>query len=293
MKTSLSQVPATSVRPLTEPQRRALISLLADEDPAVFATVRERLLDQGLVAADWLKPYLLSDHPLLRRRARDISDHLGRVAADAEFNAFILNHGEHFDLERGVFLLARTQYPQLNLAAYAALLDSFADDLRPRLAGVTDHFALLGTINDYLFKEKGFHGNEATYYAPDNSYLNKVVDLRTGNPISLCTVYLFVGRRLKLPVVGIGFPWHFMCRYQTPTCELYIDPFAQGRLLTKADCIKSLVQMAQGWADGFLAPSTPRRMLLRMCANLHQIYHGLDMTEEGARFHRYVVALAK
>jgi regulator of sirC expression with transglutaminase-like and TPR domain len=106
-------------------------------------------------------------------------------------------------------------------------------------------------------------------------------------------VYLCVSRRLQLPVVGIGMPGHFICRYQSPTDEIYIDAFHRGRLLTKADCVNYLVQSSYGFQEGLLSPATPRRVLLRMCANLHQIYLHLKLAEETCRVQRYVVALAK
>src|SRR6185436_10995576 len=52
---------------LSEKQRTALISLLADEDPAVYRTIRTRLLSYGKEVGQWLRPHLLSADPVLRR----------------------------------------------------------------------------------------------------------------------------------------------------------------------------------------------------------------------------------
>jgi regulator of sirC expression with transglutaminase-like and TPR domain len=120
-----------------------------------------------------------------------------------------------------------------------------------------------------------------------------VIDRRTGNPISLCMVYLFLARRLHLPVAGIGMPGHFLCRFQCPTDELYIDAFNRGKLLSRTDCVTYLVQTNYGFQEVLLAPATPRRILLRMCSNLHQIYLHLKLADETARLQRYIVALAK
>ena len=99
------------------------------------------------------------------------------------------------------------------------------------------HKEILTTINNYLFDELGFSGDEENYYDPQNSYLNRVVDRRKGNPINLSLLYLLLARRLKLPVAGIGLPGHFICRYQSTSDEIYIDAFHDGKFLTKADCI--------------------------------------------------------
>ena len=278
---------------LSESQRAALITLLGDEDAAVHQTVRAKLLSFGVQVVDWLRPCTLSNDPLLRRRALEIINFFGRQSADARFLSFCGSRGEDLPIEEGAWLLAQTRYPTINLAAYEALLDAFAAVLRTRLDFTADVEQIIGAINAYLFQELEFTPNEANYYDPENSFLNRVMDERTGNPISLCTIYLLLARRLKLPVTGIGLPGHFVCRYQTSTTEIYIDAFNRGKLLTKADCIKYLLHTHHGLEEGYLVPVTPRRMLLRMCANLHQIYLHNEQAEETARFQRYLVALAK
>jgi regulator of sirC expression with transglutaminase-like and TPR domain len=278
---------------LSQNQRMALVSLLADEDPAVYRTVREKLISCGPPAADWLRPHTMSNDPALRRRARQIVLHFDRQAADDHFLAFCLRHGEEFDLEQAAWLLAQTQYPLINVEAYQALLDGYANELRGRLGSTAEPEATLTVINQYLFGELGFVGNEENYYDPENSYLNRVMDERTGNPVSLCLLYLLLARRLLLPVAGIGLPGHFICRYQSSAVEIYLDPFNRGRFLTKADCVQHLVNANCSVRDDYLAPVSPRRLLLRICSNLHQIYQRLELAIEAMRFQRYLVALAR
>ncbi len=272
---------------LTERQRTALISLLVDDDPAIYKIVRSKILSFGQVACEWLQPQMLSSDPLMRRRALEIVHHLARKGCDEKFLDFCLHNGEEFDLELASGLLAQTQYPDANAEAYQALYDSWAAELRTRIEFI------LGVINQYLFDTLSFAGNEQFAENPENCYLNRVVDRRTGNPISLCAIYLFIARRLKLPVTGIGLPGHFICRFQSTTKELYIDAFRRGRFWTKADCVKHLLHTNHSLQDGYLSPVSSRRMLLRMCANLHQTYSNLEMTEEAGRMQRYLVALAK
>ena len=289
-----SSVATEKPQNLSESQRTALIKLLPDEDPAVYHLVREKILSYGQTASAWVRPHVLSSDPILRRRAQEIIDYLARQSADNRFLAFCLSqHGEDLDVEQGSWLLSQTRYPDINVAAYQALFDSYAGDLREKIDFGAKPEQILATINHYLFSELGFHGNEQNYYEPENSYLNRVIDRRTGNPISLCMVYLFLSRRLHLPVTGIGMPGHFLCRFQCSTDELYIDAFNRGKLLSRADCVKYLVQTNYGFQEGLLSPATPRRILLRMCSNLHQIYLHLKLAEETARLQRYIVALAK
>jgi regulator of sirC expression with transglutaminase-like and TPR domain len=204
-----------------------------------------------------------------------------------------LNQGEDFDLEQGTLLLARTQYPEINLEAYSALLDHLAGELRDRLDLSGDPVQILSVMADYLFAEKGFTGDETNFHNPENSYLNRVLDRRKGSHISLSVVYLLLARRLRLPVTGIGLPGHFVCRYQSSRQEVYIDPFRKGRLLSKADCVKYVAQLRHPFEESCLAPMSSRRILLKICVNLHQIYTHLKSPAHSERLQRYLVALAK
>ena len=277
-----------------EAEKKALLNLLADEDAGVYQAIRAKILSYGFSATRWLQTATLSSDPVLRRRAIEIVQFLSRQAADNRFLAFCLTQGEELDVEEGSLLLAQTQFPDINSLAYQALFDSYAADLKEQIDPAARAEQVIAVINHYLFEELGYRGNEDNYYDPENSYLNRVVDRRTGNPISLCSIYLCLARRLKLPVVGIGMPGHFLCRYQNASEEaLFIDAFNRGKLLTKADCVKYLVHTRDGFKDSYLAPVSGRRTLLRMCSNLHQIYSQLSLSDEVARYQRYIVALAK
>jgi regulator of sirC expression with transglutaminase-like and TPR domain len=284
---------AKTARKLEEKQRQALISLLADEDSKVYRTVRETLLSYGPSCLEWLQEHTLSNDPVLRRRAKEIMEHFARVDADTQFLAFCLNQGEDFDLEHGVLLLSRTQYPMINMDGYSAILDDYSGELRERLDLNGPGDQILRVINDYIFRELKFTGDEQNFYDPQNSYFNCVMDRRVGNPISLSLLYLLLSRRLRLPMVGIGLPGHFLCRYQTSRSELYVDAFHGGRLLAKADCVKHVINLRQRFDESCLAPVSARRILLRICAQLHQIYTQQKAPVQIERLQRYLVALAK
>jgi regulator of sirC expression with transglutaminase-like and TPR domain len=288
---SVSQ--AKPSRKLEDKQRQALISLLADDDAKVYRTVRETLLSFGPGCSEWMREHTLSNDPILRRRATEIVQHFGRLDADTQFLAFCLNQGEDFDLEKGVLLLSRTQYPSINIEGYSAILDDYAGELRERLdlSAPADH--ILRIITDYLFQELKYTGDSQNFYDPENSYFNCVLDRRIGNQITLSLVFLLVARRLRLPVVGIGLPGHFLCRYQSSRSELYVDALHGGRLLAKADCVKRVIELRQRFDESCLAPVSSRRILLRICASLHQIYTQQKSPVQIERLQRYLVALAK
>lgn len=290
MKQPAASSPGTE---LSQSEQSALINLLADDDASVFDAVRKKIISCGPRACDWLRPQLLSGDPVLRRHAHELVRHFDLQRADDDFLSFCLKHGEEFDLESAAWFLARTTYPEINVEAYQAILDDYATELSTRILPSAGARELLSKLNKYLFRDLGFAGNETNYYEPENSYLNRVLDRRTGNPINLSLFYLLIARRLQLPVVGIGLPGHFICRYQSSSEELYVDPFNRGQILTKADCIQYLQRGNYSLSDDFLGPVSARRMFMRICSNLHQIYSELGQGEGVMRFQRYLVALAR
>ncbi len=288
------QSPRTALAPQPDPKIwRALISLLDDDSEEIAQTIREKILSYGNAARPWLERESLHSDPLIRRRVRALLTHLHRGEADERFIQFCKHHGEEFDLELGIWLIAQTRFPDINLEAYRALLDDWAGRLREALRPYRKGESQIAVMNEFLFADLGFRGNEQNHYDPENSYLNRVIDQRTGNPISLCLIFMLLGRRLEMPIAGIGFPGHFLCRYQTSQEEHYIDAFNRGKLFTKTQCMQYLKRNGLGVREGYLVPISARRVLLRICANLHQVYLQLSENDEAARVQRYLVALAK
>ena len=282
----------TSRRPSAS-EWAALLNLLSDDDNEVYRSVQKKIVSLGPQASEWLRPHQLSGDPVLRRRARQIIRHFEKQEADTRFLGFCLKHGTEFDLEDAAWLFAQTEYPEINIDGYRALLDAYAAELRERIEFEDDPNRIVRAVNRYLFMELGFAGNQAEFYDPENSYLNRVIDRRTGNPISLCLLYLLVSRRLRLPVAGIGLPGHFVCRYQSSAGEVFIDPFNRGQILTKADCVQFLLNANHTLRNDFLSPVSARRLLMRICSGLYQIYLQHGRTAKTAQLQHYIVALAR
>lgn len=279
--------------PLTEGQRVALLTLLTDEDGGVVNAARKRLLAEGPGLANWLRPHTLSNDPLIRRRARELVRHFESSQADARMVAFCRRGGDDLDLEEGALRLAQTQYPEINPDAYRAVLDDWSQQVAEWLpTDRSDVDGVLAGLHTVLFEKLKLKGNEENYYDPDNSYLTRVIDRRTGNPITLCTVVLLVARRLGLPLAGIGLPAHFLCRYQTTTREIYLDAFNGGRLLSRTDCVAFVNQLGRPFESAFLQAVSPRRMLQRTFTNLEHAYESLELQEQLLRVRRYHQLLA-
>ena len=179
------------------------------------------------------------------------------------------------DLGEATLVLAQLEYPNLNVGRYVEVLDEFARDAASRLVGRYDPDRTIEQLNHFLFTELGFRGNELDYYDPRNSFLNDVIDRRTGIPITLAVVYLEITRRLGLPFYGVGLPGHFLIKYDDNRKVTYLDPFQGGRILDREKC-QDLVRSLKGddvslTAHDFRAVDN-RHIVTRMLNNLRSIY---------------------
>ncbi len=180
---------------------------------------------------------------------------------------------DEINLAEAALMIARTEYPQLDAAAQLARLDRMASQVRSD-PNYSPH-ANIQALNDVLFENEKFSSNDEEYDDPRNSYLNDVLERKTGIPITLSAVYLEVAQRRSLPLVGVGFPGHFLVKYVSGLGEILIDPYHRGVILTREDCVERLKTHFGQEAElrpEYLAASTPKQILARMLNNLKGSY---------------------
>jgi len=203
------------------------------------------------------------------------------------------------DLAIAALMIARVEYPALDAGPYLDRLDLYGREAQVRVdeAAISprdtppqvdpDRYARVLALNDYLFSELRFAGNETTYEDPRNSFLNEVLDRRTGIPITLALLYMEVARRVGLHVEGINFPGHFLLRCPAPRGlpyldDLIIDAFHGGALLSKEACrerVRRLFESEGSRPHGdelmearLFVHATKPQILARMLLNLKHTY---------------------
>jgi len=192
-------------------------------------------------------------------------------------------------LLRATLLIARDEYPGLDLDAYEARCAAFEHELRPRIERTDGPQLKLAAINAYLYDEVGFTGNQKDYYDPRNSYLNEVLDRKLGIPISLGVIQMELARRLGVPLEGVSFPGHFLVRLPVDGGLLVLDPYHKGRSVD-ADELKSRAKPHLGGSDiddnqllQILAPASKRAILMRMLRNLKGLYGEQEAWDKALR----------
>jgi regulator of sirC expression with transglutaminase-like and TPR domain len=184
------------------------------------------------------------------------------------------------DLPRAALEIARIGHPDLDPPATLRALKALADGLRPRLATGTAPDDGARVLARYLFEECGFRGNRADYYDPRNSFLNDVLERRTGIPISLSLLAIEVGKRLGIQLEGVGFPGHFLVRVTRSAEPLLLDCFDGGSVVDHGTLLARLRALSEtsGGPDfthvppRFLEPIAAPGILARMLRNLLRIY---------------------
>jgi regulator of sirC expression with transglutaminase-like and TPR domain len=187
-------------------------------------------------------------------------------------------------------MIARLEYPKLDATRYIDELELLGREASDRVAAApvtsrgappdVDHeaYSRVVALNEYLFHEQRFVGNDAQYEDPRNSFLNEVLDRRTGLPITLALVYMEVARRADVAVEGVNFPGHFLVRCrarQRAARDLIIDAFHGGAILSEEAC-RALLRRHAGdgatWNQHVLRHATKPQILARMLLNLKRVY---------------------
>ena len=182
---------------------------------------------------------------------------------------------QDIDLIRASLAIARTEYPSLDIEAFASRVEGLARRVAALLRDFDPQRAL-AAVNQVLFEEVNLRGNREDYYDPRNSFLNDVLDRGLGIPITLSILYMEVARRVGLALTGVGMPGHFLLKhYREDGTEMLIDCFNRGDILDRQDCQNRLDEIYSGemkLRPEFLHPISRRQILTRMLNNLKTVY---------------------
>ncbi|MHB8381075.1 MAG: SirB1 family protein [Candidatus Binataceae bacterium] len=182
---------------------------------------------------------------------------------------------EPVPLARGALLIAKEEYPALDIDHYLDRIAELAREAEPLVHAGSDTVERIQLLSQFLFEQKGFQGNRDEFSDPRNSFLNDVIERRKGIPITLSVIYLEVGRRLGLNLYGISFPTHFLVKAVDERGELVIDPFYDGAILGLDDIRARLAQIHGQPVElhpAMLKPVGARAILARILRNLKGIY---------------------
>jgi len=171
-------------------------------------------------------------------------------------------------------------------------LDDLAESIRKDFGGSSPNPRQL---SEWLFGGRGdatrFRGNSKNYYAPENSNMLWVLASGLGNPISLCTLYRLLGRRMGLFVEGCNFPGHFLARVTHEDQIWLVDCFNRGRFMLASDVARHHPASNPAMEELVHRPAPTESILIRFLRNLDDAFDKRGQMTERQMVRRLVVKL--
>jgi regulator of sirC expression with transglutaminase-like and TPR domain len=247
---------------------KALISLLDDEDYEVLNHVETKIRSMG----DTVIPYLedrweeSSLSPLMQKKIEDLIH-------DLQYNAFferLLNWRKNGsdDLLEGMWAIATYQYPELSLEKIRQDVEQIYYEVWLEIRDGMHPMDQIKTLNSVIFGKLKFGANTKHFHSASNSMLNIVIDLKKGNPISLCVIYLLVAQKLNLPIWGVNLPNLFILTYKSGNMQFYINVFNRGLVFSRVDIDNYIAQYNFPQNEIFYQPCNNLDIIRRVLRNL-------------------------
>ena len=213
------------------------------------------------------------------------------------FRELIDQPEEQIDLAEAALLIAKNANHDLDVGRYMARIDQLADALSARLSKSSTDTERILALNRFLFEEQGFGPNVEDYYDLRNSFLNDVLERRTGIPITLSIVYMEVGRRIGLQIHGVCFPGHFLVKCKLNEGTVILDPYRRGISLSLQDLQVRLREARGGEVSraiiaSMLVSANKKEILARMLRNLKAIYLEKGDRHQALSLMEWIIALS-
>lgn len=267
-------------------QSKAIVRLLEDDDPETVRLVKEQLVNAGEETLDDLKDLRSGNGPAAGH-ARDVLRRIEDQDAVDDFGLLSHFFGDHHDLERANWMLARALLPDVDIEAVETKVNAWGRQFLIKSSGAVSSRERVILLSRFMAGELGLRGNTDDYYSERNCLLPGVVETRMGIPITLTLLYRMVAARAGMCVMGVNLPGHFIARH----ADLYFDPFHRGRIMSKADLLGILAKQHLVLNENHLADASARQVLVRSLANLMYVYDLRQETDKHALVERWIKAL--
>ena len=192
---------------------------------------------------------------------------------DLQYNAFydrLLNwrNAGSEDLLEGMWAIATYQYPELSLEKLRQDVEQIYYEVWLEIRDGMHPMDQIKTLNSVIFGKLKFGANTKHFHSASNSMLNIVIDLKKGNPISLCVIYLLVAQKLNLPIWGVNLPNLFILTYKSGNMQFYINVFNRGLVFSRVDIDNYIAQYNFPQNEIFYQPCNNLDIIRRVLRNL-------------------------
>jgi len=277
---------------LTHGELNAMLYLLDDTDEQVISSVSSRLLREGESVIPLLEEYWLGNSdPVRAVRIEQIIRSIQTGSLTRDFQNWLKSNNR--DLLTASLLVSRIHYPGLDTSVVNNFIEKLRMDAWMALYNAGNPTDKVRILNHIFFERNGFKGNSEDYHHPDNSCINRVIEMRSGNPISMCNLYAIVAQKLGIPLFGVNLPQHFVLAYcddgnknpivpfsspetlnreEYGSALFYVNPFSKGQIFLRRNIRDFLEVIRVQPSDNFFEPCENLEILKRMLRNLHFSY---------------------
>ena len=271
----------------------ALITLLDDPDEVIYSQVKDRFVILGPPAIPHLETaWENSFDAIMQKRIEIIIHTIQFEILQKALKKWAIEEQE--DLLKGILILSRYQYPDLNETKIRKDLDQIKQDVWLELNDDLTAIEKVKVLNHILFEVHQFSGNITNYHAPQNSFINNVLESKKGNPLMLSVLYMLICKELNIPIYGINLPQHFVLAYLNDYANLidvnnktlsnnilfYINPFSKGLIFNQKDIDQFLKQLNLEAEAKYYIPCSNVEIVKRSLNNLIFSYEKLGYLEK-------------
>ena len=268
---------------------KALINLLDDPDEEVYMHVKDKLLSLGQEVIPVLENAWELGDPFNNTLQTRIENIIHNIQFDTIAQELTLwAQLGAVDLLKGTMLVTKYQYPDLDEEKIETKLQQITQDIWIELNDNLTALEKVKILNHIIFDVHGFSGNTTNFHAPQNSYINNVIESKKGNPLSLSILYAVTAQKLNIPIYGVNLPQHFVLAYQTDknltsilpgefghNVLFYINPFSRGSIFGKKEIDAFLKQLKLEPQPSFYQPCSNLDIIKRLLQNLISSYEKL------------------
>ncbi|MEI7725351.1 MAG: transglutaminase-like domain-containing protein [Bacteroidota bacterium] len=277
---------------------KALINLLDEPDEKAFSLIRQQIYLRGTDAIKPLEKALENTfNDVVQERILSIIRQLNLENHFIEFSNWI-NVGSS-DLLQGFILVTKTAFPALDEEDIVIRVEQMKMDIWIELHENLTAFENVRVMNHMLFDIHHFDGNKGDLSAPQNNFINSLLENKKGSPLALGMLFIILAQKLGLPVYGVNLPQHFILAYLTGNgienpnesdVLFYINPFNKGAVFTRREIELFIGQMKIKPETSFFTPCSNPDIIRLLINNLIFSYNQSGNSEKAEDLETLLIA---
>lgn len=284
-------------RETSERDIEALVSMIDEPDPDIYHEISERIVQCGSEAMPYLEDaWYRFPAEEMRSRLELLKRHI-RINHLSEQLTKWANNG-YSDLLKAWMDISVYFRPELDKESVLNNISNIRKDIWLEMNDNLTALEQVKVFNHVFYDIHSFKGNLDDYHSPDNSLIDRVLERRTGNPLSISIVYMLVAQSVDLPIMGINLPEHFVLaymgeRFDTENMKIsrdqplfYINAFSGGAVFSSKEINDFLFKLGMEPLPGFFVPCSHKEIILRMLNNLILAHDDADQEQTVADLKR-------